>query len=374
MKTLFVTHHYLNGFGGGVFASRGIIRAFALLSDGMTLLCPAAEGHTPEGIPGNIRVCPILYEKSKAGKFWDLLRGRLHRFEASFRKEIALRTYDVVVFDCCYPSFGLIAVARQAGCRVITVHHNFQCEYVRDNYRFPLRGPMLFWTRRCERDAVRGSDLNLTLTEADKVLLHTHYDAVAPVSVLGVFEPEERPAVIPHAVSEDVFLITGDLGIAQTRDSLLTWLRDYYPVLREVFSSPKLILAGKNPAPTIRAFCRKNGIELEDTPVDMEPVLRRGKYYICPVSKGGGIKLRIMDGLSHGLNVITHAVSARGYEVFEGTSLFSYDGILSFRTALERLKAMHSDAEDTIRIYREVFSFPSGVARLRRILEERNIL
>ena len=29
MKTLFVTYHYLHGNGGGVFASRGYVNAFA---------------------------------------------------------------------------------------------------------------------------------------------------------------------------------------------------------------------------------------------------------------------------------------------------------------------------------------------------------
>ena len=374
MKLLFVTHHYLDGFGGGAYASRGMIHAFWTLSEEMTLLYPSAENSRSPVFPSGLRVRPVLNKKTRLAKLLDLLHGQLHRFGSVFRDEIAPGSFDTVVFDCCYPSFGLVDVAHQHGCRVITVHHNYQYEYVRDNYSFPLRGLMLYWTRRCERDAVRKSDLNLTLTEADRDLLHTHYGHSAPMAVIGVFEPEVRPALMPSAVEKDVFLITGDLGIAQTRDSLLPWLKEYYPVLLEVFPEAELILAGKRPAPGIISFSEKNGIELIDTPPDMEPILQRGKYYICPVSKGGGIKLRIMDGLSHGMNVASHAVSARGYEVFEGTCLFPYDDVPSFRMALERMKAIHSNADETIRMYREVFSFTSGVSRLRRILEDRGFL
>ena len=51
MKVLFVTYHYLHGHGGGIFASRGFINAFAALSDEMTLLYPVKRenGRGPVG-------------------------------------------------------------------------------------------------------------------------------------------------------------------------------------------------------------------------------------------------------------------------------------------------------------------------------------
>ena len=368
MRVLFVTNHYLSGFGGAVFASRSLIHAFSELSDKLLLLCPAREGCMPEGLPPEVEVRTVFNDKSQVAKFFDLLCGRVHRFYGVFEEALSQGGFDTVVFDSCYPSFGLIDAAHAAACRIITIHHNFQYEYVRDNYRFPLRPVMRFWTRRCEAEAVVRSDLNLTLTSSDSNLLMASYKPAAPIRTIGIFEVEDRPSPIPAAVSGNVFLITGDLGITQTKDSLVTWLDAYYPILLEVFPDAELILAGKHPARPIRLFCEEKGIELIDTPTDMEPVLRRGRYYLCPVSKGGGLKLRIMDGLSHGLPVVTHTVSARGYEAFEGKSLFSYDDRSSFRRALEQLRETDISSRETIRTYRDFFSYPSGVARLRSIL------
>lgn len=103
----------------------------------------------------------------------------------------------------------------------------------------------------------------------------------------------------------------------------------------------------------------------------MSAVLARGRYYICPTELGGGLKLRIMDGLKAGLPVLTHAVSARGYEVFEGFCLFSYRDEDSFRHALDQLLSRPVDPISVQARYREVFSFDAGVERMRTIFIDR---
>ena len=115
MKLLFVTHHYLDGFGGGAYASRGMIHAFWTLSEEMTLLYPSAENSRSPVFPSGLRVRPVLNKKTRLAKLLDLLHGQLHRFGSVFRDEIAPGSFDTVVFDCCYPSFGLVDVAHQHG-------------------------------------------------------------------------------------------------------------------------------------------------------------------------------------------------------------------------------------------------------------------
>lgn len=44
MRILYITHHYLSDNGGGTFASRAYINAFAEIADEMTLLYPVKEG------------------------------------------------------------------------------------------------------------------------------------------------------------------------------------------------------------------------------------------------------------------------------------------------------------------------------------------
>ena len=371
MKTLFVTHHYLNGFGGGCFASRSFISAFADLSEEMTLLYPARDRETASDLNPKICAVPVSDDVSRLRKMRLVFAGRLHRYAEVFPRVLEEGDFDTVVFDSCYPSFGMIGIAHGKGCRVITIHHNYQFEYVRDNYRFPLRGFMQYWTRRCEGEAFRRSDLNLTLTQADANSLANAYakGTLPRTKVLGVFEqPGNLGGKEFPSTEEDVFIITGDLGIRQTRVSLGEWFADYYPLLKKAFPSGRLILAGKNPHSDIVHLCKGKDVTLVDTPPSMDPVLRQGRYYICPVSKGGGIKLRVMDGLRYGMPVISHSVSARGYERFEGGALFAYSDPASFVRALEDLKRANVRPESVRELYRGYFSYEAGVARLRDLL------
>ena len=108
-----------------------------------------------------------------------------------------------------------------------------------------------------------------------------------------------------------------------------------------------------------------------DTPNDMLPILQEANYYICPTSLGGGLKLRIMDGLKNGLQVITHKVSARGYSIFEDTgALHSYDNEETFSKCIEEAIASNISKEHIIEIYKENFSFETGVKNVSKLLKE----
>lgn len=372
MRTLFVTYHYLDGKGGGVLATRGYVDAFAALSEQLTLLCPAKDAMPPEGIAPTVRVIPVGYEKPQWLKFVDLLLGKIHRFFGVFDRVLASEPFDLVVFDTCYVSFRLIRKARRRGCRVATIHHNFQYKYVWDNYHFPVRLPLLFWTRICERDAVRNSDLNLTLTDADRLSLVQAYDSSgrACIRVVGVFEYRKDERASLRSLPEGpVFVTTGDLSMRQTFEPFLEWIRDYLPILQEIVPGAKVIVAGKNPTDGLIRACGANGIEVVESPTDMGAVLRRGRYYLCPSSKGSGIKLRVMDGLKNGMPVLAHEVSARGYEPFVGQEVHCYSTLDSFRNALQEMLSMPVDAGTIIGHYQDVFSFDAGIARLQGILD-----
>lgn len=82
MNILIVTLHYLNGVGGGVFASRAYINAFARMVRGkgkVTLLYPSSPNHPIEGIDDDVEAMPVDNNSSLLSKTFNLLTGRIHR-------------------------------------------------------------------------------------------------------------------------------------------------------------------------------------------------------------------------------------------------------------------------------------------------------
>ena len=374
MRVLIVTYNYLFGFGGGAYGARAYINAFAALYDDVTLLYPArTEGEPLPEIDSRIRRIEVVDHASNPAKAARLvLRGVLHRFERPFTDLLARERFDIIVFQNSKCSSRLLGLARASGARIVVQHDNYEWEYTRDNTPFFLRPFLLPAVVKTEGEAVREADVNLVLTPDDGRLLTDRYGRGKDVrmELLSAFEYRPVGDCLPSTVTRPVFAITGNLGARQTRDSLIPWLKDYYPLLKREVPEAELIVAGKDAGEDLKRLLSETGAEFVDTPPDMSVILNRARYYICPVDCGGGVKLRVMDGLRTGLPALVHRVSARGYESLEGLSVFAYDSPESFVGALRTLISCQGSAVDRQRAYRSVFAFESGVERLRTILEQ----
>jgi len=376
MNTLFITHHYLSSNGGGSFASRAYINAFAELSSEMTLLYPVKDGEELfEGINPKIKTISVAYNIPKWKKLYHLLTGKVHRYFKAARTILNQDSFDIVVFDTSVVSYKLVELFKETGAKIIVIHHNYQYEYFRDNTSWWLKWPTLYWCKRYEEEAVRKADLNLTLTKQDIELLSKHYcnGDVSKFKLLGTFEYKtSKPVEIdPSTPNLRRFVITGNLGAMQTKQSLVPWIREYYPILKEVFPDATLTIAGKGPDEGLTDLCKKNSINLIPNPETMDSILKNSDYYICPICFGGGLKLRVMDGLKWGLPVIAHKVSARGYDEFiEKGYMFSYYNEDNFKILLHKLISCNSIKHDVCKCYHEIFSFDEGIRRTKGIISE----
>lgn len=376
-NVLIVTHHYLNGVGGGVFASRAYINALSYIYENITLLCPAKETDDVSSfcINNKINIIPVISKETKLKKILNLCIGKINRYHGIFESTISTNKYDLVVFDNSRASSGLITIAHQYVSKIITIHHNYEYDYVKDNMTGFVKYLLLYWTKKYEKIAILESDLNITLTEYDKSRLNLIYNSEnkAKIENIGCFEyvkkESERPQ--PQPQPQPCFLITGNLGAKQTIDSLHQWIDNYYPILRQVCPNYKLIIAGKNPSEKLIYKCQILGVKIIPSPISMSEILQSSKYYICPISKGGGVKLRVMDGLREGLPVVCHEVSTRGYEpMVERGYVIQYEDIKSFEIALKRILTLSYDRDEIISTYNKYYSFESGVRKLRKVLNE----
>lgn len=382
MKILIATHHYLNQNGGGAFASRAYINAFSEIYDECTLLYPD-NGHSIKPFMSpKVILKGVPYNKHKLLKFIDLYRGKLNRYSDVLMSEISKSNPDIVIFDNSRCSSGYLHLLKKLDIKVITIHHNYEIEYY-NTTKPPLlwRFPFMHFMKKTESLAVSHSVLNLTLTPQDLSLLKNNYDVNEKnkFDCLGVFEYEshiEKEVLKDFRSNSLIFAITGSLNSFQTEVSLIPFLNEYFPILKKRYPKSKLIIAGKNPTKKILDLCVDNpDIELFINPKDISEIVKNADIYLCPVSVGGGLKLRIMDGLKNGIPVLSHNVSARGYDVFlEAGYLNSYCDKISFDEKLQELidrKILRGEVKD---LYDKNFSFDAGRERLRSILKNYDLI
>lgn len=371
MKSLILSYPYLDGTGGGVFATRAFSNAVCKLSDSCVMMCKQKPGVGPEGLDDAIEVIPYIENRPKPVRLVRTLLGILHPFAKGFRQTLSEYDIDTVFFASSIASFRLVKAAKKAGCRTVVLHQNFEKEYYSDNFTGIIRSLMLFWVRRFESRAVHECDLNLVLTESDAKSLRKEYSAdSARFEVLGIFEqsPKDLPQITTiHTAGR--FIITGTLSAMQTYRSLDSWMKKYYDILKQECPDMSLVVAGRDPSVELSSMLDSMGCTVVPSPENMDAVIADASCYICPVDLGGGLKLRIMDGLRNGLPVITHEVSLRGYERFSGSCVFGYHDEPTFREAVRKSMACELSAGQIRDAYSSFFSFAAGTARLESILE-----
>ena len=391
MKVLFFTHHFLDDNSGGSFASRAYINAFTEISDSCMLLYPDSGKSISKFINKKCILKGVKYERSNVGKVIDYYRGRIHRYTDIIIPQIQEFQPDIVVFDNSRTTAGILKIAKKTGLKIITIHHNYEMEYYKGTKQFiAWRYPFMHYMKEAESTAVLYSDLNLTLTDEDIRLLQIHYDPQKTKKIvkLGSFESATTAMSMNKTVKEIhpiqknglCFVITGTLGSHQTEVSVIPFLENEYPELLKLIPGSKLIIAGHHPSNKLKNVCSKFPfVHLIADPENMQEIIDQADVYICPTCVGGGLKLRIMDGLKAGLPVITHEVSARGYSEFsKANSMFIYHNTETFRESVNRLveeiNKGNLNNEKIRNLYKSVFSFESGVKRLKEIMYQNELI
>jgi len=320
----------------------------------------------------------VLYvpERSRIEKWKSVFTGYMNRYVPYTKKWLKEhpQKYDYVVFDHSNISGALVGHVKALGIKTITIHHNYEKEYFSDNNHGLYKLLFLHHVVRWERIAYRYSDLNLFLTRQDMAMFRRVYGLEQGMSFVGgAFEYKNysAPQVYSRLEKELTFVITGSLSNYQTTDAVGYFFSELYRYLPD---DCRVIIAGRNPTKKVLDLCGMyKNVRVIPNPVDMDEVVSQADIYICATRIGGGLKLRVMDGLKNGIPVITHACSARGFDAFENEPVFKvFDSPKEFESGLKDLIALCESGnygkERIKEIYRNHFSFESGLERLKQSL------
>lgn len=374
-RLLFITHHRLCDKNGGSNASKSFLHAFATLFDNCAVLCPAFEGSTTPYIPDGVKIFHPDDHRSNPRKLVDMYRGVISPLYDAVHQHLRTHQYDIIVIDHSFSGAGVVKYIKSTGAKLITIHHNVECDYLRDNSKErPLfyRYPFLYYSKKAERDSLKASDLNLTVTKRDAEVFQSWYQHI-PISHWGIFEYLPLPdKSFASKEKGEVFVITGSLQFEQSLRPILDFVRRNWPLVRQTCASAKLLIAGSRPAVELQELCANtDGVTLIPNPDDIGAVVQKADYYICPIHAGSGLKLRIYDGLKQGLPVLCHDVSAAGYEALaDGGCLFSYHDENTFIHALQKIQTTKVPPQSVYQIFRETFSLETGIAKLERLLKK----
>lgn len=383
MRILYILKHNPWGIGGGCYACRNYLELFSeLFKDSCfdVLICSEyLESRTSKEFV-NCTFYPVS-PRSKISQYLSPVTQILHRHQRVAVGMIEKNQYDYCIFDHNSIAGSLVGLCKKKGIKTIVLNHNCELEYFRDNNSRLKNFLLLSSVRKNERKAYLECDYNIFLTDEDWGLFKSIYGESRTKAIVGgCFNP--KTYVAPSISMKSIVLpskkhlkmvISGTLGNVQNIDGINFFLNDLLPYVPH---NVQIVLAGKNPPVSLieRLNSLSPRVMIVPNPKNIDMIVHDCDIFLCPTRLGGGIKLRIMDGFRNGLPVLTHAVSARGYNEFERVGfMWKFENAIDFENALLEIITRLSEERNLKRQIQnyanEKFSFWNAVFTFKKKMQ-----
>jgi len=169
---------------------------------------------------------------------------------------------------------------------------------------------------------------------------------VAPLSV----EPSGyRPAPLD---GPPVAGLIGTAAWPPTRAAVVRLLERVWPLVRRAVPEARLVLAGRGMTELAQGF-RTDGVEMAGVVPSAADFLDGLSLLLFPLTRGSGMKVKVLESIACGLPVVTTPAGAEGIEAGEAVVVAEEDGALA--EAAASLLRDPDERRDRGRLAREAF-------------------
>ncbi len=119
----------------------------------------------------------------------------------------------------------------------------------------------------------------------------------------------ETLAEVPPPPGEPVVLFVGDLHYRPNRQAVEWLLERVAPTVREQVAGARFVIVGAGPRLTVPD---RSGVEFAGYVEELSGHLAAARVVVAPMLAGGGIKLKVLEGMGAGRAVVTTPVGAEG--------------------------------------------------------------
>ncbi len=248
---------------------------------------------------------------------------------------VARKWSDSVEFDVVH--FDTISLAPYRHCfkrsALSLDHHNIESHMMlrRASKESNPAKKIYFWQegirlKKYERRVCPEFDLNITCSDLDSDRLRV----VAPgVSIAEVPNGVDTTYFFPRVVSEKQHSVVfaGAMSRYANASAMLFFAEKIWPELKRLRPEVTMDVVGGNPPARLRAIAAQDrDFRVHGFVPDVRPFMENAAVYVCPITDGGGTKLKILDALAMGKAVVAHPIACEGINVSPGKNvIFAHD-------------------------------------------------
>lgn len=319
---------------------------------------------------------PLPKDSLGIGRYWragsGLLTGEPYEFRWLRSKEMAQRLQRLVSrfrFDVVHAdTLGLspyVSLVPSAG--TVLNHHDIESALVQR--RAASESSLLwrmFWTREAEnllaaeRHWCPLFDVNMVVSDDEGQLVKLSCG-------------ESRICIVPNGVDVNYFtprpdpggtrlLFCGRLDQLANKGAITYFFKSMWPDLSARIQNLEIDVVGKNPPTWLQELSRRDArVHVPGFVDDVRPYFQKATVFVCPITDGGGTRLKILDALAMGMPVVSTTFAASGLVLRDGAHLLIADTPETFREQIVRLLADTSLrqrlAQGAVDIVRQTYSW-----------------
>jgi glycosyltransferase involved in cell wall biosynthesis len=133
------------------------------------------------------------------------------------------------------------------------------------------------------------------------------------------------------------------------------FVRDILPRILATRPDARLLVIGRDPAPSLQKLAAENGrVILTGTVDDVRPHLDRCEVLVVPLRSGGGTRIKIFEAMAQGVPVVSTTIGAEGLPMPDGEAILIADDPAGFARAVVELLQSPGLREQISKIAREL--------------------
>jgi len=343
---------------GGSLATYNMITALTKLKHNITLLTMSTPKHrlTPgqkAELSGKVRLLTVEVDTSfdlirfLKNLFFSGLPYNADRFISPVFKNELIRilkskTFDIVQLEGLYLMPYIEIIRRQTSSKIVLRAHNVEQEiwsriarnesnFFRKSY-FRLLAKRL---ARFERTAINRYDLLVPITQRDldefNRMGNTKPSHVCPAALEIESVHIEPPAGLPS------LFFLGSLDWKPNQEGLLWFVDKVFPVLRKYHGGLIFNIAGRNAPEWLRKRIREPGIVYHGEIPDAGIFIREQGILVAPCFSGSGMRVKIIEAMSHGKPVVTTSIGCEGLGTTHRENILICNSVDEYTVALDGL-------------------------------------
>ncbi|WP_100643208.1 glycosyltransferase family 4 protein [Alteromonas facilis] len=222
--------------------------------------------------------------------------------------------------------------------------------------------------------------LNITCSRLDSDRLRTFIPSAEVTEVengvdISYFKPECESNGFSNLDSPR-FIFVGRLNAYTNRAAVRCLVHEIWPLIHTKYPNAELDIVGAHPPEDIvrKSMEKDSGIVVHGFVDDVRHYIEKADIYLCPISDGGGTKLKILDALAMGKPIISNPIACEGINVSNGKNVLFADKPKDYVECVQHLietpdkfKEMSNNA---ISLVKEQYSYLSIGKRLSQLYEK----